>query len=265
MMIFFGEKKYESDKLRWKALSFEDLESVRKCRNIHHLHTNCCDWKELYKQQHLGNNPKLKPIPKSSSSMRFLNLNFMKKIYTIPMFGDNAYSSAENVLYKMMYEIPVNSVMKMTGLHPGKEGIGGGVGFKIEENELNLTVMYKFQDHGILAAMRPQWKSLLKAASGYIFVVDGVYDLENFASARSQLHGLVNDEYASIQAALLIFACNVTDTTKQLVTSPLPEIVEHLGLKALQNRKWYMRCLDINTLEGLLEGLSWLSNAVSDN
>jgi len=41
--------------------------------------------------------------------------------------------------------------------------------------------------------------------------------------------------------------------------------VEHQGLKALKNRKWYMRCLDVNTLDGLIEGLSWLSNAISDN
>lgn len=107
------------------------------------------NWKELYLQQYLANRINFqteltdvssKPMkPKSNSSLFSSKSSNTSSPFVIPILGEGTILSGKNFIKKLMW-VP-NS--PMTTLHAGVEGIGSGVGFKIDGEELNLVAFYQ--------------------------------------------------------------------------------------------------------------------------
>ncbi|KNC85773.1 hypothetical protein SARC_02038 [Sphaeroforma arctica JP610] len=89
---------------------------------------------------------------------------------------------------------------------------------------------------------------------GLIFVVDSS-DRDRIDEARSELHKIVSDREMK-DAMVLVFA------NKQDVPGAMKpqEISERLGLPVIRDRKWFVQPSCATTGEGLIEGLTWMTD-----
>jgi len=170
---------------------------------------------------------------------------FVKRVYKLPMFGEGLDSSAKKLLYQMMWgeETP----FRINCLYPGVEGIGSGVGFSINDKQLNLAAMY------IQRTIPKQLGEFFRTADGLIFVTDSTVE---FTKVKEELDSVLV-EYSKPDAPLLVFSC-----TKSIMGNYKPiEIAQQLELTKL-TRKWCVTSIKFNNLQSAYKGLDWLTNAL---
>jgi hypothetical protein len=90
----------------------------------------------------------------------------------------------------------------------GVEGMGSGVGFCVNDMQLNMAALYHYEDRGFLETLRPQWIQFIQQADGFVFVVDHQASEEALAKARKELHSLLPSTQTS---PLLVIACSGVD------------------------------------------------------
>ena len=236
-------------------------------------------WKQWYLQQYLHNS-KLYHSPqqalrriisksgsershsRSGNSMSVLSLPLRfplqqsrgsnrSHIFRIPIFGQAMESSASGLLYNLMWA--QESPLHVTGLYPGTDGIGSGVGFKVNSKRLNLAAIY-----GENPLETQQWRRFFEHADGLIYVVDAVITDEILSSAVSELtHAL----QTNLHAPLVVFCCeSEADLTGELLMvkrTPF-QIASVMNIK--QDRKWCVQ--SVKTVADICRGLNWLSSVV---
>eukprot|EP01127_Copromyxa_protea_P020060 TRINITY_DN662_c0_g1_i2.p2 TRINITY_DN662_c0_g1~~TRINITY_DN662_c0_g1_i2.p2 ORF type:complete len:164 (-),score=22.81 TRINITY_DN662_c0_g1_i2:9-500(-) len=145
---------------------------------------------------------------------------------------------------------------EMTGLYPGQDGIGSGVGFDFMGRKLNLSAIY--YDETKWEQDKQKWITLCSQADGICYVVDGYGDL---SASRDEIEKLF-DESIKIppQTPLLVLAC--TCSSGAYPTVPPALIAE--GLKLLEmDRDWMVRLATPSSLEGVWESFEWLVDAIA--
>ncbi|KFY40102.1 hypothetical protein V495_05621 [Pseudogymnoascus sp. VKM F-4514 (FW-929)] len=129
------------------------------------------------------------------------------------------------------------------------------VGFNVETVTYK-NVKFNVWDVGGQDKIRPLWRHYYSGTQGLIFVIDSS-DRERIDEAKQELHRIIGDREMK-ESLLLVFA-NKQDIKGAM--SP-QDVTDSLGLKDLNNRVWYVVPSCATTGEGLLEGLSWLSNNI---
>ena len=130
------------------------------------------------------------------------------------------------------------------------------IGFNVEEVEYK-NISFTVWDVGGQDKIRPLWRHYYENTEGVIFVVDS-NDRERIGNAKAELDRMLSEE-ALRDACLLVFS-NKQDLPNAMKSS---EMVDKLGLRAFNNRKWYIQATCATTGDGLYEGLDWLSNTLS--
>ncbi|KAI9187573.1 ADP-ribosylation factor, Arf Arf6 [Blastocladiella emersonii ATCC 22665] len=163
---------------------------------------------------------------------------FSSKEMRILMLGlDNAGKTT--ILYKLKLDQHVQTIPT--------------VGFNVE------SVTYKNVKFNVWVRqdkIRPLWRHYYAGTQGLIFVVDSS-DPDRFAEASAEMHRIINDP--EMKDALLLVFANKQDVPG---AASLALLTEKLELHKLNNRVWYVHPSCAITGEGLLEGLSWLSQNI---
>jgi len=259
-----------------------------------HMHTKqgkelTMSWKSWYIQQYLHNSKlhhspehALRKIMSQGSSFRpskrngsgpavmmfqtqTRNIRSQKRdIFRIPIFGQAMEGSASGLLYKLMWS--QESPLLVTGLYPGVDGIGSGVGFKINSTSLNLAAIY-----GDCASDISEWKEFFEAADGFIYVVDYCITDSQILHAQKELKTVLQTNDG---VPLVVFSCvgfsdeqphedQLQDDQLAPIPSDLPvirspsQIAAGLGLLNLSSRRWCVR--SAQSLSDICKGLEWLS------
>ena len=255
--------------------SKEELTNSKQCEKL--LPTNST-WKNWYMIQYVQNNRSFrgperalkKIIASSSSKFSFLSkLKGKDKIkegdqFRIPLFGWGLRNSARGLIYRLMWS--KESPLTLNNLYPGVEGIGSGIGFKVNNKLLNLAAVY-----GDCTELK-DWPQFLKGADGLIFVIDAITTDEHFDKVVEQFNTV-----APYSIPLLILACYDSLSTDNLLQHEIeaPEDPEDetngkrrslleiaLKLKVDQfngSRHWSIR--NVTSLLDFCQGLDWLSQA----
>lgn len=129
------------------------------------------------------------------------------------------------------------------------------VGFNVESVTYK-NVKFNVWDVGGQDKIRPLWRHYFSGTQGLIFVIDS-NDRARIDEARQELHRIILDREMK-EALLLVFA-NKQDIPGSMTPT---EVSEKLRLAQLKERVWNVVPSCATTGEGLLEGLSWLSNNV---
>mmetsp|Transcript_47065 Transcript_47065/g.120061 ORF Transcript_47065/g.120061 Transcript_47065/m.120061 type:complete len:183 (-) Transcript_47065:199-747(-) len=131
------------------------------------------------------------------------------------------------------------------------------IGFNVE------TVTYKnikFQvwDLGGQTSIRPYWRCYYPNTQAVIYVVDSS-DTERIGTSRDEFHAILEEEELK-EAKILIFA------NKQDLPGALDDakVAEGLGLHNIKSRDWAIFKTSAIKGEGLMEGLDWLSNMLTN-
>lgn len=104
--------------------------------------------------------------------------------------------------------------------------------------------------------IRPLWRHYFAGTQGLIFVIDS-NDRDRIDEAKQELIRIISDREMK-DAVILVYANkndipNIMDTT---------EITEKLGLHKLKDRNWHVQSSCATSGDGLLEGLTWLTNQI---
>ncbi|KAI9225739.1 MAG: CPS1 protein [Piptocephalis tieghemiana] len=129
------------------------------------------------------------------------------------------------------------------------------VGFNVETVTYK-NVKFNVWDVGGQDKIRPLWRHYYTGTQGLIFVVDS-QDRARIDEAKQELHRIISDR--EMKDCLLLVFANKQDM--ETAMSPA-ELTERLGLYKMRDRNWYVHPSCATTGEGLLEGLSWLSQNI---
>ncbi|EDQ92120.1 uncharacterized protein MONBRDRAFT_19648 [Monosiga brevicollis MX1] len=163
---------------------------------------------------------------------------FGNKEMRILMLGLDS-AGKTTILYKLKLNNPVSTIPT--------------VGFNVETVTYK-NVKFNVWDVGGQDKIRPLWRHYYTGTQGLIFVVDCA-DRERIDEARRELHKILNDREMK-DAIVLIFA-NKQDIKGAILPEELPDL---LGLTRLtKDRTWYVQPCVATTGDGLVEGLTWLS------
>lgn len=111
-------------------------------------------------------------------------------------------------------------------------------------------------DVGGQSQIRPLWRHYYTGTQALIFVVDSS-DRDRIDEARKELIRLLNDRELS-KTVVLVFA-NKQDMPEAM---PPEEIQEKLGMTKIIDKSWYIQPSCAKTGEGLVEGLTWITENV---
>jgi ADP-ribosylation factor protein 6 len=148
------------------------------------------------------------------------------------------------------------------------------VGFNVETlqfNKLKLNVW----DVGGQDKIRPLWRHYYTGSLGLLFVVDS-QDIDRIEEAKQELHRILKDR--EMQHCVLLVLANKQDQSNAIKPS---DMAEKLGLitqgkgtdsnttsiddsSQFKNLLWCVQPSCALTGEGLIEGLTWLSDHISD-
>lgn len=92
---------------------------------------------------------------------------------------------------------------------------------------------------------------------GLVFVVDS-NDRDRVNEAREELHKMLAEE--ELRDTILLIFANKQDLPNAMRVT---EITDKLGLHKLGSRKWYVQAATATTGDGLIEGMTWLRDALS--
>jgi len=126
------------------------------------------------------------------------------------------------------------------------------VGFNVETVTYK-NVKFNVWDVGGQDKIRPLWRHYYTGTQGLIFVVDS-NDRDRIDEARQELHRIINDR--EMRDALLLVFANKQDLPHAM--SPA-EITDKLSLHKLRDRNWFVQPACAVSGDGLIEGLTWLS------
>lgn len=116
--------------------------------------------------------------------------------------------------------------------------------------------MFTVWDVGGQDRIRALWKHYYANSNGIIFVVDST-DSDRLELARDELKMMLA-EPELLRVTVLVYA-NKQDLPNAMSTQ---EVAEGLGLHLDRKRKWYIQGACALNGDGLIEGLTWLSNSV---
>jgi len=129
------------------------------------------------------------------------------------------------------------------------------VGFNVETVKYK-NVQFNVWDVGGQDKIRPLWRHYYAGTQALIFVVDSD-DRMRIPEAKDELHGILSDpEMANV--VLLVYA-NKSDLPNAM---PADELQEKLGLSMLQGHQWTVQPSCATSGEGLIEGLTWLTECL---
>ncbi|XP_063900635.1 ADP-ribosylation factor 6-like [Zophobas morio] len=129
------------------------------------------------------------------------------------------------------------------------------VGFNVETVKFkNITL--NVWDVGGQDRIRPLWRHYYTGTQGLIFVVDSS-DRERVDEAREELHRIIQDREMR-NATVLVFA-NKQDLSGAMT---LKEVSERLAMEGLNDRAWHVQPSCATRNEGLIDGLTWLTQSV---
>jgi hypothetical protein len=177
-----------------------------------------------------------------------------KKTYRIPMLGEGLESTSKDLLYSMMW--PQNApLFTVTGLFPGVEGMGSGVGFNVDNVNMNIAALHRCH----LDDLRSKWRSYFQKSDGVIYVVS-CKNLVN-APIRKHLAHVVAGEEPLVPTKAPLLVLLVCDDPQGATVRP-SEMAEQLKLEELEGRAWCVQLVDMSTLNGLPQALRWLASKV---
>merc|ERR1712032_195527 len=130
------------------------------------------------------------------------------------------------------------------------------IGFNVETVEYK-NISFTVWDIGGQDKIRKLWSYYYQGTDAAIFIIDSS-DRDRIEEAREELFRMLDDEEMR-DAGLLVFA-NKQDLRGAMDAS---EVADKLGLRKLQNRRWYIQSASATRGDGLTEGLDWLSKTVS--
>lgn len=146
-----------------------------------------------------------------------------------------------------------------------------------------------YEEEGVFEKLRPVWRDfLLKDSSGLILVMDNRGDAESLAMAKRELARFVSYDgdpddgagecsekegeqerrpLAVTTLPLLVFLCDagtddVPPETRPVTAPPLTtaRVAHEFALSArMRGRKWCVRHVCPDSLQGIAEGLHWLA------
>jgi len=132
------------------------------------------------------------------------------------------------------------------------------IGFNVETVEyknINFTVW----DVGGQDKIRPLWRHYFQGTQGLIYVVDSNdRDPERILKAHDELHKMLAED--ELHDATVLILANKQDLPQAMSVA---EMTEHLGLRNIRNRKWYIQATCATSGDGLYEGLDWLATNIS--
>lgn len=238
-------------------------------------------WKQWYLQQYLHNS-KLYHSPESAlrkimekkrtertnrsgSSMNVLSVSLRfplsqnsrnnsrgGQIFRIPIFGQAMESAASGLLYNLMWS--QESPLLVTGLYPGTDGIGSGIGFKVNSKRLNLAAIYGENPLDI-----PQWKRFFEEADAIIYVVDAYISNEDLENAKKEIDLALK---TNTHSPIMIFCCDDPNG----IVDPLLEkrspfqMATFFNMKEQHLRKWCTK--SVKSVADICRGLDWLSSVL---
>ncbi|CCD23445.1 Arf family GTPase ARF3 NDAI_0B04110 [Naumovozyma dairenensis CBS 421] len=128
------------------------------------------------------------------------------------------------------------------------------VGFNVETVKYK-NVKFNMWDVGGQARLRPLWRHYFPATTALIFVIDSNDD-DRLIEAKEELYSIISEK--EMEDVVLLVWANKQD----LKNAKKPqEISEFLELdRNLKNQQWCVIGSNALTGQGLVEGLSWISN-----
>jgi len=206
-------------------------------------------WKTRYQRQFLENNA---PIQKGSPYYPRMLQFTKKKAYRVSMLGDGLDTTAKDLLYAMMWN-KSSMDLTITGLYPGVDGIGSGVGFSVEGSTLNIAALHRCNlDQG-----RAQWSSYFLGVDAVILVINS----KTLPDAdKSKLTGVL--EFVLPHIPLMVLLCVEEDCDNCVRPSDLAQKLELEIRLNTKHRCWCVRTVFMDTLNGVSSGLQWLTRVL---
>lgn len=127
------------------------------------------------------------------------------------------------------------------------------VGFNVEAVTYK-NIKFDVWDVGGQERIRPMWRHYFSGAHALIFVIDSA-DIDRIGEAKKVMYEIIEDK--EMRNALLLVFANKKDLPNALKPQ---EITKRLELDRLKDRIWCVVASNALTGQGLIEGLSWISN-----
>ncbi|KAH3744136.1 hypothetical protein Pelo_14483 [Pelomyxa schiedti] len=234
----FWQEMFERDKTCWTVMEGGAL--------------NINDWREKYLHHHVINK-QVAEDELRSSTQTYPPSSQPKAIRDTKLTCPVLILGSRLLFYPILNS--ENPAIVKTELFPGIQGVGSGVGVRIDGREMQLCVMYKTKNEDIFRKIWPIWRSFLAQAKGIIYVVKAGSDT-SIEEDKRELHGIHNNSFTTPHSPLLVVALGGDDK----VNWKPAELVERLDLATITTRKWLVNNVDPTTLSGLVTGLSWLAH-----
>lgn len=167
----------------------------------------------------------------------FTHLFLTKKSLRILMLGLDG-SGKTTILYKLKLGEVITTIPT--------------IGFNVETvdyKNLSFTVW----DIGGQDKIRILWRHYYCNTHAIIFVVDAS-DRQRINAVSSELHYILKEP--ELDNAILLVLANKQDMIDSMT---IAEIIEHLQLKEMRTRQWFIQATCAIEGQGLYEGLDWLS------
>ena len=184
--------------------------------------------------------------------------------FRVPIFGQAMQSAAAGLLYRLMWS--QESPLFVTRLYPGIDGIGSGIGFKVNSKPLNLAAIY-----GDCSVDIGDWTEFFESANGFIYVIDCEISDEQITKAQMELHSVLNTNES---VPLIVFSCDNSLNTASEIDLQKNNAIEEVGevkrlrtpceignllqLTELTQRRWCVH--GAKTIGEICKGLEWLTS-----
>lgn len=218
-------------------------------------------WKTRYLRQHMEN---YAPVEKASIFNSRM-LSFTTKMYRVPLIGEGLDTTAKDLLYAMMWDKSNATGLSITGLYPGVDGIGSGVGFLVDGCSLNLAALHRCN----LEQGKAQWKAYFQAVDAVVLVVNsGLPQKRNLDAKDEAVEIPVSNtdnskltavlELVPAHVPLMVLLCVEEDYEKCLRPSELATKLELETRINTKHRCWCVTTVLMNTLQGVASSMKWL-------
>lgn len=131
------------------------------------------------------------------------------------------------------------------------------VGFNVE-TVAHKNVKFNMWDVGGQERLRPLWRHYFPATTALIFVIDS-HDTERLNEAKEELYSIISEK--EMENVVLLVWANKQDLKGAKKPQEVSDFLQ-LG-ENLKNQLWCVVGSNALTGQGLVEGLSWISNNTS--
>ncbi|XP_033637096.1 F-box only protein 4-like isoform X3 [Asterias rubens] len=273
----------EKDKLLWQQVSHRSnpalFEAVNSDLTYREIYMRCSP---KFQQESSGFN--LLKLPQLLWSF------IPHKPPKVVMFGPGLESNTSTLVRKFLGE--ASGVFKVRGVFPAELPGSVGTGFNVSMNgkvDLKLITLYsgtrQDRENTSAAGNRAQRNRLLQSVpsgsvspsgeegcsdsidyepkstikelcrnvDAFIFVVDASLQ-QQITDAKPELFALMDERWTTSKCPLVILSCVPDSTTSKV---PCVTLAKQLDLHKL-NRTWKMFDVDVNSLSGAVEAITWL-------